>query len=277
MGLYKKQKTEALQLEQSALIVEMVKDIRRNQPRLGVRKVQVLIGEALRCQGIKMGRDMLFDLLREFDLLVKPRRYKHYGTDSKHRFYKYPNQVKTFKPTSANRLWVSDITYIQASEGFWYLSLITDGYSRKIVGHSLSDSYSVEGTIKALQMALRNNKVEPGLIHHSDRGVQYCCKEYTSILENKKVLISMTQNGDPYENAIAERVNGILKTEFLKSKYKQKHDAVKAINKAVHIYNNKRPHMSIGLLTPVQAHLMHGPIKQLWKKKKQQSSITILK
>ena len=216
---------------------------------------------------IKIGRDAMFDLLREFDMLVKTRRFKHYTTNSNHSLQKYPNQIKDVIPTAPNRLWVSDITYIEGSKGFNYLSLITDAYSRKIVGHCLSENYSVKGTIEALRKALKENKIKEGLIHHSDRGVQYCSKEYTSILKKKKVVISMTENGSPYENAMAERVNGILKTELLKSKYEDRQEAIKEIDKAIAIYNNKRPHLSIGMLTPKQAHLQNGELKSLWRKK----------
>jgi transposase InsO family protein len=215
MGLYKQEKRQLQQIKEAKVVIGLVKKIRENQPRLCVRKLHVLMKEYLNKNGIKRGRDGLFDLLREFGMLVKTRRYKHYTTDSNHSFRKYPNQVKDVKPTAPNRIWVSDITYIEGSKGFNYLSLITDAYSRKIVGHCLSENYSARGTIEALKKALKQNNIKEGLIHHSDRGLQYCCKEYTSILKKKKAVISMTENGSPYENAMAERVNGILKTELL--------------------------------------------------------------
>jgi putative transposase len=267
MGLYKQEKRQVRQIKEAQLVIGLVKKIREDQPRLSVRKLQVLMQEDFNKNGIKLGRDGLFDLLREFDMLVKTRRYKHYTTDSRHSFRKYPNRLKEVKPTTPNRIWVSDITYIEGSQGFNYLSLITDAYSRKIVGHCLSENYSAKGTIEALKKALKQNRIEAGLIHHSDRGVQYCCKEYTSILKKKKAIISMTENGSPYENAMAERVNGILKTELLQKKYTDREQAVKAIDKAVAIYNTKRPHLSIGMLTPHQAHLKTGELKMLWKKK----------
>ena len=255
------------QLKEAEVLIGLVNKIKEEQPQLSVRKMQGLIKDDLHKHGIKIGRDGLLDLLREFNMLVKRKRFKHYATDSKHPFKKYPNQIKNLKPTEPNRIWVSDITYIEGSKGFSYLSLITDAYSRKIVGHYLSDSYSVQGTIAALKKALKNNKVEGGLIHHSDRGVQYCSKEYTSILKRKKVVISMTENGSPYENAMAERVNGILKTELLKPKYKDWTDASEAVNRAIDIYNNKRPHLSIAMMTPQKAHLQKGELKMLWKKR----------
>lgn len=267
MGLYKKQKRDLQQIIQSEVIIKAVKKIREEQPRAGVRKLQVLLSDELQRHNIKLGRDGLFDLLREFELLVKTKRYKHYTTNSRHHFYKHPNRIKNLCVMSPGKLWVSDVTYIRVAEKYQYLFLITDAYSRKIVGHCLSSSYSVQGAIAALSAALKTNKITPGLIHHSDRGVQYCCKEYTYLLQNKKAQISMTENSDPYENAIAERVNGILKTELLKPKYQSQQESQEAINKAITIYNKKRPHLSIGLLTPEQAHKKHGIIKQLWKKK----------
>ena len=267
MGLYKKEVREIQQLKEAEVVISLVGKIKEEQPRISVRKIQGMIQEDLDKQGIKIGRDGLLDLLREFNMLVKKKRYKHYSTNSRHSLKKYPNQIKDVKPTAPNRVWVSDITYIEKNKGFSYLSLITDAYSRKIVGHYLSDSYSVKGTIEALKKALRDNKVDAGLIHHSDRGIQYCSKEYTSILKRKKAVISMTEKGSPYENAMAERVNGILKTELLGPIYKNRKDASISVNKAIEIYNNKRPHLSIGMLTPQQAHLKNDQLKMLWKKK----------
>jgi transposase InsO family protein len=267
MGLYKKEVREVRQLKEAEVVISLVSKIRKEQPKISARKLQVILQDDFDKHCIKIGRDGLLDLLREFDMLVKRKRYKHYSTDSRHSFKKYPNQIKDVKPAAPNRIWVSDITYIEGSKGFNYLSLITDAYSRKIVGHYLSDSYSVKGTIEALKKALRDNKVEDGLIHHSDRGVQYCSKEYTSILKRKKAIISMTEKGSPYENAMAERVNGILKTELLQTRYTSLQKATEAVNKAVDIYNNKRPHLSIAMMTPQKAHLKKGEFKMLWKKK----------
>ena len=205
-------------------------------------------------------------------VLVKLKRYKHYTTQSKHQFYKYPNQIKDITVTACNQLWVSDITYIETGSGFSYLFLITDAWSKKIVGYNLSSSYSTQGAVQALKMAFNENKISEGLIHHSDRGIQYCSKEYTLLLKKKKVIISMTENSDPYENAIAERVNGILKTELLQIKYETEQQASKAIQKAVTIYNTKRPHLSIGLLTPETAHIKNERVKKLWKNYHQQNN-----
>ena len=267
MGLYKKEKRELQQQIEAELVIKQVQLIRKDQPRLGVRKLQVKLKEGMSRCGIKIGRDGLFDLLREFDMLVKQKKYRHYTTNSKHPFYKYPNLVKELRLTKPGQLWVSDITYIEVSGGFYYLFLITDAYSKKIVGYKLSESYSVKGALEALQMALNNNKTEPGLLHHSDRGIQYCCVQYTSLLKRKAIVISMTENSDPYENAIAERVNGILKVELLQAKYPDALRAKRSVHKAIRIYNHQRPHMSIGLLTPNQAHNLSTTTKPVWTKK----------
>jgi putative transposase len=273
MGLYKKEKREQQQIIEAEIIINEVKRIKKDQPRIGTRKLQVLLQPELKKHGIKIGRDGLFDLLREFGLLVKMKRYKHYTTDSKHAFYKYPNKLKEVTATGPNQLWVSDITYIETEGQYCYLFLITDAWSKKIVGSCLSQSYAVTGAIDALKMALHNNKITAGLMHHSDRGVQYCCAEYTTILINKKAVISMTENSDPYENAIAERVNGILKPELLQKKYYDEQQAKKAIQKAIVIYNTRRPHLSIGLLTPEQAHKQERTFKKLWKNYNQKQNI----
>jgi putative transposase len=273
MGLYKKEKREQQEIIEAEIIINEVKRIKKDQPRIGTRKLQVLLQPKLEKHGIKIGRDGLFDLLREFGLLIKMNRYKHYTTDSRHAFYKYPNRLKEITATAPNQLWVSDITYIETEGKYCYLFIITDAWSKKIVGWCLSQSYAVTGAIEALNMALHNNKITASLMHHSDRGIQYCCKEYTAILINKKATISMTENSDPYENAIAERVNGILKTELLQKKYYDEQQAKKAIQKAMIIYNTKRPHLSIGLLTPDQAHKQERTFKKLWKNYNQKQNI----
>jgi len=273
MGLHKKEKREQHQIAQAVVIIEAVKKIREEQPKIGVRKLQMLLQPVLQKHNIKVGRDGLFDLLREFGLLVKLKRYKQYTTDSKHQFYKYPNQIKDKQINRSNQLWVSDITYIETGSRFNYLFLVTDAWSKKIVGYNLSSGYSAQGAISALKMAYNNNKIAAGLIHHSDRGIQYCSKEYTLLLKKKKAVISMTENSDPYENAIAERVNGILKTELLKVRYDNEYLAQKAIRKAVTIYNTKRPHLSIGLLTPQRAHTSNATVKKLWKNYRKQNNL----
>jgi putative transposase len=214
----------------------------------------------------QIGRDAMFDLLSERGLLVRKRRRSGCVTTfSKHRFKKYPNIIRDFIPIAPNQLWVSDITYIHLEDGFAYLSLITDAYSRKIVGFYLSKDLSARGPLNALKMAIKTNDHITGLIHHSDRGVQYCCDAYVKLLTDEKIKISMTENGDPLENAIAERVNGILKQELLEEVFP---DFITASNDtaiACSTYNHIRPHGSIDDLKPAEAHQMTGTINKRWK------------
>jgi len=226
--------------------------------------------------GILFGRDALFDLLRDHDLLVRRRKRKAQTTFSKHRFRKYPNQIREFVTLAANQLWVSDITYIVVADQFAYLSLITDAYSRKIVGFYLSKTLEAEGCIKALKMAMGTTKNLEGLIHHSDRGVQYCCHKYVALLNKASIKISMTENGDPLENAIAERVNGILKEEYLLQKYACFEDAQKSIAKTVTVYNSLRPHSSCEMKTPNEAHETTGPLIRKWKSYYKKQDVVIV-
>ena len=247
------------------LVIQEVKKHRVLQPRLGTRKLVVKLRDFVSWHHMKMGRDALFTLLREQDLLVRRRKRKVQTTFSKHWLKKYPNLIRDYVPTAPNALWVSDITYIVTSDGFAYLSLVTDAYSRKIVGFWLSETLEAAGSIKALSMAVKGCKNINGLIHHSDRGVQYCSKEYVKLLTKNGIKISMTENGDPLENAIAERVNGILKEELLKDKYDSFEAAQKGIAKAISIYNSLRPHLSCNMLTPDEAHQKTGELPRKWK------------
>jgi transposase InsO family protein len=249
------------------LVVNLVKEIRLEQPVTGTRKLYHLLQPRLKEHGIKMGRDALFDLLDKYGLLLRYRRRKAITTDSNHPYYKYPNLIKDLPPTGIkNKLWVSDITYIRIAEGFGYLSLVTDAYSRMIIGYCLWDSLAAQGTINALEMALKEQQPKKGeLIHHSDRGVQYCCYSYVECLQSAGANISMSDKGDPYQNAIAERVNGILKSNWLGHCFTTMEQAREALVKAVPIYNEKRPHDSLAYLTPSQAHELTGIIKRNWK------------
>lgn len=254
---------EALQHD---LILQEVLRIRKTLKRLGTRKLLFKMEEFMREHHIEIGRDAMFDLLATHKLLIRKRKRRvPVTTFSDHWMRKYPNLIVDFIPTAPNQLWVSDITYITLKDDFAYLSLIADAYSRKIVGFYLSETLSAEGRIKALQMALKNNPQLGRLIHHSDRGSQYCCADYVSILDKHFVKISMTQSGDPLENAIAERVNGILKDELLEKIYINYQEAKQAIAAAISIYNYQRPHSSIDMLTPIEAHLREGELKRRWK------------
>lgn len=239
---------------------------RKHQKRIGTRKLLEEMQVFLVAHHFQIGRDAMFDLLAERGLLVTKRKRRGCVTTlSKHRFKKYPNIIRDFIPTAPNQLWVSDITYIHLPNSFAYLSLITDAYSRKIVGFCLSKDLTANGPLQALKMALKANPNSSGLIHHSDRGVQYCCDAYVKILTNKKVKISMTENGDPLENAIAERVNGILKGELLEEVFSNFQVAQREVAIACSTYNHLRPHGSIDNLKPAQAHQQSGEIKKRWK------------
>lgn len=254
---------EALQHD---LILQEVLSIRKTQKRLGTRKLLFKMEGFMREHHIEIGRDAMFDLLATHKLLVRKRKRRvPVTTFSDHWMRKYPNLIVEFIPTAPNQLWVSDITYITLENDFAYLSLITDAYSRKIVGFYLSETLAADGCIKALQMALKNNPKLGRLIHHSDRGSQYCCVDYVGILDKHFIKISMTQSGDPLENAIAERVNGILKDELLEKIYSNYEQAKQAIAIAISIYNHQRPHSSIDMLTPVEAHMREGELKRRWK------------
>lgn len=250
------------------LVVNLVKEIRLEQPMTGTRKLYYLLQPRLKAHGIKMGRDALFDLLDRYGLLLRYRKRKAVTTDSNHPYYKYPNLIKNMTALEIkNRLWVSDITYLRLTEGFAYLSLVTDAYSRMIIGYCLWETLAARGTINALQMALQHQRPARGkLIHHSDHGVQYCCSDYVACLESSAIRISMSEKGDPYQNAIAERVNGILKSNWLGHSFPSIEQARQALVKAVDIYNQKRPHESLSYLTPNQAHEITGIIKRNWKK-----------
>lgn len=250
------------------LVVQEVLRHRREQKQIGVRKLHDLLQDFMREHGIWFGRDALFDLLRVHCLLVRRRRSrKPRTTFSAFWMKRYPNLAKEFIPIAPNQLWVSDITYIRIGAGFGYLSLITDAYSRKIVGYHLSRDLSARGCVAALEMALRNNPVrDDHLIHHSDRGLQYYSEKYLRLLGNARITISMSEKSDPLENAIAERVNGILKCELLERRYQNFADAERAVARAVSVHNHKRPHMSVDKLTPAVAHTKSGVLKKWWKK-----------
>lgn len=259
----KQSEKEALQHD---LILQEVLRIRKTLKRLGTRKLLFKMEGFMREHHIEIGRDAMFDLLANHGLLIRKRKRRvPVTTFSDHWMRKYLNLIIDFIPTAPNQLWVSDITYITLKDNFAYLSLITDGYSRKIVGFCLSEALTADGCIKALKMALKNNPRQVGLTHHSDRGSQYCCTDYVSILNRHFVKISMTQSGDPLENAIAERVNGILKDELLEKTYTNYQEAKQSIAEAISIYNYQRPHSSIDMLTPVEAHLREGELKRRWK------------
>jgi transposase InsO family protein len=248
-----------------ALVLKLVSEIRKDLPRSGVPQLMQLLKEPFKEHGIKLGRDGLNELLGRHGYLLRYRRRKVYTTDSNHAYKKYPNLIRALQVKKANTLWVSDITYLRLKKGFAYLSLITDAYSRKIVGWHLQQTLHAIGPIQALHKALRQRRNSEDLIHHSDRGIQYCCGEYVKVLKDNEIVISMTENGDPYENAIAERVNGILKMELLlDSTFKTFNDAQEAVKWAIDKYNHVRPHSSCDYLTPELAHEREGVLAKHW-------------
>lgn len=237
-------------------------------PKIGTRKLYYLLENELK--ELKVGRDKLFNILKANNLLIKPKKKYHITTNSHHRFKKHKNEIKEMEFVRPEQVWVSDITYIGKRENPSYLALITDAYSKKIVGYNVSDSLSVKGSLLALKMALKNRvyKNEP-VIHHSDRGLQYCSNEYQKILEKNDILPSMTEQYDPYENAIAERINGILKQEFDINKYNTNLKTKrKLVQNSINIYNKFRPHLSNYLLTPNQMHKQEILKRKSYKKVK---------
>jgi len=255
---------QAYELE---IVFQLVIKIRKKQPRIGGRKLYKLLKESFVKHKFKIGRDAFFDILRENNLLIKSRKKRRIITTmSFHWLRKYPNLTVNFTATSSGQLWVSDITYIETATAIGYLSLITDAYSRKIIGWYLSETLKASGSVKALNMALSQEELSEKLIHHSDRGIQYCSNDYVKILRKNNITISMTENSAPRENAVAERVNGILKDEwFYDFVLNDLKEARIKLEEVVAIYNAERPHMSIDYLTPEQAHNMQGEIKRAWK------------
>ena len=238
----------------AAQVVELVQEVRIQQRRIGTRKLYYLLQAEL--QELKVGRDKFFDILRANHLLILPKRSYHTTTMSHHRFRKHPNLIKEMSINRPNQVWVSDITYIGKREKPCYLSLVTDAYSKKIVGYQVSNTMCTSEVVKALKMAQKQRKTNEAIIHHSDRGLQYCADEYQYFLNKYQIQCSMTENSDPYENAIAERINGILKQEFMIDTYHLDLAIMKEIVKeTIDIYNNDRPHWSNHMLTPNQMHL----------------------
>ena len=248
------------------IILQLVDSIREYQPNIGGRKLFHMIKGDLMSHEIKMGRDAFFNLLSRNNLLVKRRKYRPRTTNSNHHYKRYPNIVKGLYLERPNQLWVSDITYISVNDGHVYLSLITDAYSKKIVGYYVSANMQTINNVKALKIALRHRSGESSLIHHSDRGSQYCSQEYTDLLKSEGILISMTESGDPRDNAIAERVNGIVKNELMSHiKLTGLRDTKDQVSISVAIYNQLRPHLSLDYYTPDEVHIGKHAIKKRWK------------
>ncbi|TWW01467.1 IS3 family transposase [Chitinophaga pinensis] len=275
-AFYKQKNINHQSALEMAIVLEKAVQIRASQKQLGTKKLHRILSQTLQHHKIKLGRDRFFNLLAENGMLLRKRkRKKVQTTDSNHPFKKYPNLIKELNLDRANQVWVSDITYLRlVGSKFCYLSLITDAYSRKIVGHCLHLSLAAEGPAEALKMALAsiNTPGNHSLIHHSDRGSQYCSNGYIKLLHDSKIKVSMAEKGNPYENAIAERVNGILKTEFaLDRLFKNYETVVAVVAESIHIYNDQRPHTSCDYLTPNQAHAKQGELVRRWRNKKKKS------
>ena len=251
------------------ILVERVKRYREENPRLGSVKLWLLLKRQLDETGCFPGRDAFIEMLRRNGLMVRiRRRHRYVTTDSNHNLRKYPNLIKGLAVTEPNRVWVSDITYIETKKGVLYLSLVTDLYSHKIVGWAIGPTLEREYPLEALRMALETMPEEdlPMLIHHSDRGCQYCSTDYVDALRERKIQISMTQTGDPLENAVAERANGIIKTEWLYHMEPLPEEKCSdTVGRIIAFYNDQRPHMSIGYQTPSEAHRQSGEQKRCWK------------
>lgn len=247
------------------ILLQMIAKERKGMPNLGGRKLLVQLESKL-AEELHLGRDAFFNFLRNNQLLVRRRRGIR-TTYSDHWMHKYPNLIKDVIPTRAHQIWVSDITYIPTAQGFAYLSLITDLYSRKIIGWKLGSTLQAKHTLEALEMAINQlPKGSTGVIHHSDRGAQYCCDDYVKVLKSNNISISMTENGDPRENAVAERVNGILKSEWLNQmKLRTREHAYNELVNIIRTYNHERPHASISMKTPEVAHTTSDKLSRCWK------------
>lgn len=250
-----------------------VRLIREHHHKVGAEKLYFQMNGWFELKGIKIGRDKFMNILRDNGLMIQRKSRKAITTCSRHNFRLYPNLLREKEITAPSQAWVADITYLALTKGFVYLSLITDAYSRKIVGWSVHENLQTEGPLEALAKALEQLKGKKDLIHHSDRGVQYCSREYTRLLKRNEISISMTEQYDPYENALAERVNRTLKEEFsLGRTFLSSDQARSETRKAIRYYNSSRPHASCDYLTPDQAHQQSGPMKMKWKRKKGEHS-----
>lgn len=275
-SFYKRKVNNSSKVKEEVLL-RRIMNLRGRLPRCGVRKLHYLLNNEVSENKTKVGRDYLFSFLRERNLLVSKRKKYHKTTNSNHWMRKYPNIIKELTINRPEQLWVADITYLQVKSKHYYLHLITDAYSKKIVGYELSDNMQATTTLKSLQKAIKNRKYpNESLIHHSDRGLQYSSYIYTQMLKDNKIKISMTQESDPYENAIAERVNGILKDEFGLDAIFENFEMLEAqVLESIALYNQLRPHQSIKMLTPNQAHRQTKVKLKTWKTK--QPSKLVLK
>jgi putative transposase len=252
---YKERHNRKKRTVDEEFVVGLVKRERKLQPKLGTRKLFSMLRMDFFEGGVAIGRDRLFELLRRYKLLIRKRRYRPRTTQSRHGFVVYGNLLKDMVLERPRQAVVSDITYIRTDEGFMYLALVMDAYSRAIIGYDCSDSLESEGVIRALSMAVSRGRFGSGCVHHSDRGIQYCCSRYVDKLKSHEFVISMTEENHCYENASAERLNGILKQEYgLGGCFSSKAQARRAVDEAVELYNWRRPHQSLNYQVPMAVH-----------------------
>ena len=251
---YRRLQTVKRRKSRAVKVIELVESIRIQMPKIGTRKLYFMLEEDLK--QLQVGRDMLFRILKANHMLIHPSRRYHVTTNSHHRFKKHKNLIENVVPEKPEQIWVSDITYVGNRQNPMYLALVTDAYSKQIMGHDLSNSLDVSGTLRALKMAVKKRKYKNNIItHHSDRGLQYCSNEYQDLLKRSKINCSMTESYDPYANAVAERVNGILKGEFIGYKKQWSLQTMgELIKNSIEIYNEQRPHFSCYYRTPKQMH-----------------------
>ena len=255
---YKRCHAEKRRADSAEQVITIVQEKRLRQPRIGTRKLHYLLKSRFEQAGLKIGRDSLFRILRQAHLLVLPKRSYRKTTQSHHRFYRHPNLLSggavPYIPSRSEDVWVADITYLNTKKEPVYLSLITDAYSRRIVGYHVHETLQTQGVAKALKMAIKHRKTKNSLIHHSDRGVQYCSVEYQRIHDKHQITCSMTDGYDCYQNALAERMNGILKMEFLLHRPQDLREARKMVEESIYIYNHERPHTALQYKTPDAVH-----------------------
>lgn len=270
---YRLIKSREQKQETAQAVIVLVRNIRNVMPKLGGKKLYYLLQSDL--SELNVGRDKLFRILRANHMLIIPKKSYHITTDSHHRFRKHKNLVSFLEIEEPESVWVSDITYVGTRQNPSYLALTTDAYSKKIVGFNVSNSLGMEGSIQAFEMAIKNREYKTNpLIHHSDRGLQYCSNEYQKMMADNNIKPSMTEKYDPYENAIAERVNGILKQEFdIAKNITCLNLKKKLIASAIDIYNNRRPHLSNQMLTPAQMHQQNKLKRKQYKSKKLSNDI----
>jgi len=254
-GYHKQRREREREEVDEELIISLVRALRAKHPRLGGRKVLMQVHDRLRGAGIIIGRDRFFAVLRKWGLLVEPKRRAARTTDSRHALPLYRNLLFERKPTAPHQVWVSDITYIRTDGGFLYLSLVSDLYSREVVGWNLDRSLDAAASVKALRMAMAQLPANRWPVHHSDRGSQYCCREYVDVLRERGLSISMTEENHCYENSHAERINGILKLEYnLDLGFRNERQARAGVSEAIFLYNHERPHTALKMKVPAAVH-----------------------